>query len=181
MAVEPGAGAMMDVAIMAALLEAVAFARIDRELAGDAEVDQRAVELLRLAERAAMVELAMDDQRRRALRTGIEHRRAFRDQLPAGAPLMQRRVDDQVAEAVVAGVLQADQVGNARKHHAGGEARGGSDRPGCEIAAIARAGDADPPRGGDALRDAPLRPGNDVVELPAGWVADIEAGEGLAA
>src|SRR5436853_4183374 len=62
----PGEDALQHVALVLALLDRVAFARVDDELGGDGPLFQGLVELLRLRGGHRLVVAAMEDQRGRA-------------------------------------------------------------------------------------------------------------------
>src|SRR4051812_28989266 len=66
MPVVPVEQALEHVDIVGASLRRMAFARIKHQLGLDAEMLERAVESFRLADRIALVVLAVEDQRRRA-------------------------------------------------------------------------------------------------------------------
>ena len=75
-AVEPGERALPRVQTMLALPEAVAFARVGRDLGDDALLAQAGVEFLCLAERRAAIFGAVDYQCRRCRFVQSEERRA---------------------------------------------------------------------------------------------------------
>ena len=73
--------------------------------------------------------------------------------------------------------MRAPVIGDAGDHDGGAEAIGRCHGPGCQIAAIAGAGDADAARIGEALGDAVIDARQDVLELGPAGIADIEPRE----
>src|SRR5262249_12255511 len=164
---------------MSRLAHLVTLSRVDDQLGLDAELPQPSVKLLGLAGRYAAVLLAVQDQRRPGRRAEPDDRRA----LQVACLLLARPAAQQVVveRRVVGGAPAAGQVTDAGHNNAAAKDRPGRDGPGRQVAAVARADGRDAVRVGDALGDAMRYPGEDVVELRAGWIGQVGPGEGLPA
>src|SRR4051812_28721412 len=110
--VEPGERALPRVHAMSALPQAMALARVGRDLGGDTLLAQAGVEFLRLAERRAAILAAVDHQRRRRRLVEAEERRAVESDL-AIALLAERAAANELGEVMIAGVVAAPLVGDA--------------------------------------------------------------------
>src|SRR5258708_1673376 len=90
--------------------------------------------------------------------------------------LLQRSADNELAEIVVARIMAAELVGDAGNHDGGGKTPGRGDRPSGEIAAVAAARHAQPPRIDQTFGHAMVDAAQDVLELGTARITDIELG-----